>query len=132
MGKVTVGEFGASKVYDFSLAVLLLTLGGFALALGHYTVLAADIFNSLLLACGLAHLLIALGIIKNDVTEAIAEYFSIILIVINLVLSLAGRVTRTDSWSYATFALILIILKLRATAYDRKSNPSSGDLRQDS
>lgn len=112
------GIYGTSKVYDIIMGVLLLCLGGFAILFGHYKVAATYIFNSAIVAAGVMYLLIALDIIQTIKYKAMIEYISLFLLFINFGLSLVGRMSRTDSWAFAVFVILLLVLKLRAEGCD--------------
>lgn len=113
-----MGMHGPSKIYDVIMGVLLLCLGGFAILFGHYQQAITYLFNLLIVLTGLMYMLIALDIIKTVKYKAMIEYFSLCLLLLNFVLSLAGKSSRTDSWAFAVFIILVLILKLRAEGRD--------------
>jgi len=113
-----IGVHGPSKIYDVIMGALLLCLGGFAILFGHYQQVITYVFNSLIVIAGAMYILMALDRIKTVKYKAMIEYVSLFLLLVNFGLSLAGKSSRTDSWAFAVFIILVLVLKLRAEGCD--------------
>lgn len=119
--RVAMGEYGTGYVYKFVLALLFIALGLFA-ATSKQQNLVHFFFNGSVLSIGVLYLLVVLDKITKISHKALIEYSSIVLLIVNLVLSWLGENDKMDSISYGVFGLFILLLSLRTEDKDGKNH----------
>lgn len=119
--QVAMGDYGTAHVYKFVLALLFIALGVFA-AVSKQQELVHLIINGSMMLIGVLYLLVVLDKITKISHKALIEYSSIVLLIVNLVLSLMGENDKMDSISYGVFGLFILLLSLRTEDKDGKNH----------
>lgn len=119
--QVAMGDYGTAHVYKFVLALLFIALGVFA-ATSKQQELVHLIINGSMMLIGVLYLLVVLDKITKISHKALIEYSSIVLLIVNLVLSLMGENDKMDSISYGVFGLFILLLSLRTEDKDGKNH----------
>ena len=119
--QVAMGDYGTAHVYKFVLALLFIALGVFA-AVSKQQELVHLIINGSMMLIGVLYLLVVLDKITKISHKALIEYSSIVLLIVNLVLSLMGENDKMDSISYGVFGLFILLLSLRTESKDGKNH----------
>ena len=119
--QVAMGDYGTGYVYKFVLALLFIALGVFA-ATSKQQELVHLIINGSMMLIGVLYLLVVLDKITKISHKALIEYSSIVLLIVNLVLSLMGENDKMDSISYGVFGLFILLLSLRTEDKDGKNH----------
>lgn len=118
---VALGNYGTAHVYKFVLAMLFIALGAFA-AISKQQELMVLIINGSMVVIGILYLLIVLDKVTKNSHKALIEYLSIVLMVVNLILSWLDINDKMDSISYGVFGLLILMLSLRTESTDGKDN----------
>lgn len=118
--QVAMGDYGTAHVYKFVLALLFIALGAFA-AVSKQQDLVHLIINGSMMLIGVLYLLVVLDKITKISHKALIEYSSIVLLIVNLVLSWLGENDKMDSISYGVFGLFILLLSLRTESKDGKN-----------
>ena len=116
-----MGDYGIAHVYKFVLALLFIALGVFA-AVSKQQKLMHLIINGSMMLIGVLYLLVVLDKITKISHKALIEYSSIVLLIVNLVLSWLGENDKMDSISYGVFGLFILLLSLRTEDQDGKNH----------
>lgn len=116
-----MGDYGTGYVYKFVLALLFIALGAFAATLKQQK-LVHVIINGSMILIGVLYLLVILDKITKISHKALIEYSSIVLLIVNLVLSWMGENDKMDSISYGVFGLFILLLSLRTEGKDGKNH----------
>ena len=119
--RVAMGDYGIAHVYKFVLALLFIALGVFA-AVSKQQKLVHLIINGSMMLIGVLYLLVVLDKITKISHKALIEYSSIVLLIVNLVLSWLGENDKMDSISYGVFGLFILLLSLRTEDQDGKNH----------
>lgn len=119
--QVAMGDYGTAHVYKFVLALLFIALGVFA-AVSKQQELVHLIIDGSMMLIGVLYLLVVLDKITKISHKALIEYSSIVLLIVNLVLSLMGENDKMDSISYGVFGLFILLLSLRTEDKDGKNH----------
>lgn len=119
--QVAMGDYGTGYVYKFVLALLFIALGVFA-ATSKQQELVHLIINGSMMLIGVLYLLVVLDKITKISHKALIEYSSIVLLIVNLVLSWLGENDKMDSISYGVFGLFILLLSLRTESKDGKNH----------
>lgn len=119
--RVAMGDYGTAHVYKFVLALLFIALGVFA-AVSKQQKLMHLIINGSMMLIGVLYLLVVLDKITKISHKALIEYSSIVLLIVNLVLSWLGENDKMDSISYGVFGLFILLLSLRTEDQDGKNH----------
>ena len=119
--QVAMGDYGTAHVYKFVLALLFIALGVFA-AVSKQQELVHLIINGSMMLIGVLYLLVVLDKITKISHKALIEYSSIVLLIVNLVLSWLGENDKMDSISYGVFGLFILLLSLRTESKDGKNH----------
>ena len=119
--RVAMGDYGTAHVYKFVLALLFIALGVFA-AVSKQQELVHLIINGSMMLIGVLYLLVVLDKITKISHKALIEYSSIVLLIVNLVLSWLGENDKMDSISYGVFGLFILLLSLRTEDQDGKNH----------
>ena len=119
--QVAMGDYGTAHVYKFVLAMLFIALGVFA-AVSKQQDLVHLIINGSMMLIGVLYLLVVLDKITKISHKALIEYSSIVLLIVNLVLSWLGENDKMDSISYGVFGLFILLLSLRTEDQDGKNH----------
>ena len=119
--QVAMGDYGTGYVYKFVLALLFIALGVFA-ATSKQQELVHLIINGSMMLIGVLYLLVVLDKITKISHKALIEYSSIVLLIVNLVLSWLGENDKMDSISYGVFGLFILLLSLRTEDKDGKNH----------
>ena len=118
--QVAMGDYGTAHVYKFVLALLFIALGVFA-AVSKQQELVHLIINGSMMLIGVLYLLVVLDKITKISHKALIEYSSIVLLIVDLVLSWLGENDKMDSISYGVFGLFILLLSLRTESKDGKN-----------
>ena len=124
--QVAMGDYGTAHVYKFVLALLFIALGLFAATStkqqSKQQELVHLIINGSMMLIGVLYLLVVLDKITKISHKALIEYSSIVLLIVNLVLSWLGENDKMDSISYGVFGLFILLLSLRTEDQDGKNH----------